>query len=313
MKNYTLLLCCFCLLASCNRFDMPNVKSDSHRLIKDSRVYILPVTDGLYRRTVLTKGYQDFRGSWRITATVAEQTLEQLKKAYDKYQLESTLDAELIEMKPISHDRRYDGFYVHFKMNRKRELIHMVVIDTGSEVLIIRGTLDEKLAKSMNEPVREAIANIYIGEMDEVADDQQIQSTVPNKELNIYQRGSTAFNFAGELDMAYYFSKDGNYPARTPDSAWISIQPIVNASQSAFQAQVFTALLGPEYEVVLTEYQGTNEIAWIAQKPDQSKMAIAALVWSSNLNAIKGSWTNNFDENTAAFLEMALETRLRDY
>lgn len=313
MKKINGLLILMIFMLSCSqKVELDNMKTDSHKFVKNTRVFITPAEYGDYRKATSYNGFEEMKEAWKLRIMDSPKTIEELEEAYSKDVLRTTLQAEWVEKVKVVHSNGYEGFYVNYKEPRKKEVIHMLVLKLEDEVIRVKGTYySERSPEEINEQVKQAVLGIYIASTEEAVEAQKIAETLPDKDNNIFILPISGFKFAGELNTFYYFSKDGEYPTSSSDSAWIAFKPIWNASKSQWMESVFKSHLGEDYEITKKDERGRNDVSWLAKKSDNSKMAIAGIVWGNNINLIKGSFNDNFEENSEKFIKMAMETKMK--
>lgn len=312
--NYSFFLIMTLLfVTSCSgKIKIENKRTDQHRFVENTNVYLIPVDFGIYRRSTAFYGFESVDNTWRIKVSKSRQSLDNLYDEYSEKNLKLSINAELVDRRGVSHASGYDGFYATYKLARKREIIHLLVLGVEGESLMIKGTYSESAPTSLNDQLLESLKSTYIGTAKEVEESQLELATEFNKEINIYNPATAEWLFAGEHNHFYYYTRDSNYPSTQSDSAWIALRPSFVSNDRRYWKEVgFKEVLGEGYEVIDTITRGRRGFIWIGKANESEKIGLVGMVMEGKENSasVKGAFIGNSDENIEAMIKMAFETK----
>lgn len=313
-----LILLLLIVLSSCKEkgqiftsdiYTLPNTKTEKHVFIKNTDAFIIPVPGSSYKRTLMSNGFDALDKSWSIWAGVEPKSMETLKKMYSQENLER-LDSEVYEQFKIDYNG-IEGLYVRYKARKKWKVNHRLYLPIDGKVKIIAATVNDRAPNYIKDHIKKSVLEVYIGSAEEVEKHQNFATSIPDKRNNIFHPIDGNYSFAGELNAYYYYTKDGNQPTNSPDSCWLAIRPIWNASPSKYKEETFLELLGEGFKVIDNKKLdvGRSSQIWFAQNKEGTLTALAGLVWTNGVNLVKGTFQGNFKENKKDFEKMVTKIR----
>ncbi|MEO1513452.1 MAG: hypothetical protein AAFV95_00520 [Bacteroidota bacterium] len=314
-KAITSIFLCVLLLSACSTMEtyhIQGVKSDEHELIRNTNVMVKLVGD--YTKATSFNGFQDIREQWSISSKKSGKTLEQLEKTYDAKTL-SKRDRELMEMKHVSYQGTYEGVYVKYKEFRRSRIRYLIGIKGEGQVTLVQGWYREAGGEELEKIYEDMLATIYLASEEDVAVFDQLDKK-PNKKFSYYEYKGEHFQFVGELDRKYYYTKDGLYPTSSTDSCTIWFRPIWNTSPGKLREEMLARHFAGQYEIIFLkkdEDEGVKSYDyWAAKSTVNDKMVFGGFNWSSNINIFEGFCYGNHEENLEKFEEIRQSIRYRE-
>ena len=190
--------------------------------------------------------------------------------------------------------------------------LHLLVVDTGEGIIRIKGTINPQNPDALKTAIKKMVLSPHICTVAEAKAYQKTAESTPNMSSDIFNIGSMDFQFAGELDNVYYYSKNGKHPIdeSDPPSTWVSFSLTWGGDVVSWKDGALEKLIGKDFTII-EEYEAPrNYHFWIAESAAKDAIAIAGTIGKREINIMKGKSSDTSEASQKELKERALYTKV---